>query len=578
MLKTGQVSDLVPASKLLAFYALRNPGNLIHARKVFDGFKSPNAFMWNAMIKAYANSAEPEEALKFYCRMVSRSAPQNNYTFPSVLKACSALSALEETKQIHARIVKMGFGSEIYALNSLLHVYAAKGNIESANLIFDRIPERDIVSLNSMIHGYVRLGEMSKAEEFFRNTPEKKSIISWTTMISGYVNAGLEKEALSLFHEMQMDGFEPDNVALTSSLAACSRLGALEQGNWICSYIEKNGIHVDSRLGCALIDMYVKCGDIESALKIFRDTKRKEVSTWTAMIEGFAIHGRGREALEWFEKMQDSGIKPNSITFTAILTACSHAGLIDEGKLLFRSIKNPTIEHYGCMVDLLGRSGLLKEAKDFLDAMPLKPNETILGALLNACNIHRNLELGKQIGNMLIELDPKHDGRYIQLSKIHAAAGEWDRAVNVRNRMRDSRVLKLPGCSLISANGIIHEFFSGDRSHPQIQEINRAWESVAKRLRERGYEPVTGDLLLDLDEAEKQTAIQQHSEKFAITFGLIKSNSGEPVRVFNNLRVCQDCHNAAKLISDIYERDIILRDRVRFHVFKEGKCSCGDYW
>ncbi|KAL4645138.1 hypothetical protein ACB092_02G214600 [Castanea dentata] len=532
--KTGLIIDPIPVSRLLTFTTSLDFGNLIYARKVFDRISRRNTFMWNTMIRGYSNSNQPKEALFLYHQMLCHSAPHNAYTFPFLLKACSRMSALEETQQIHAHIIKTGFGLDIYATNSLLHVYAISGSIKSAHLLFDRLPHQDI-------------------------------------------------EALKLFHEMQVASIKPDNVALVSSLSACAHLGSLDEGRWIHTYIDKNGIEIDPILGCVLIDMYVKCGDMDEALKVFRKLEKQSISAWTAIINGFAIHGQGQEALDWFMKMQKAGIKPNSITFTAILTACSHAGLVDEGKLLFKTMMtdyklNPTIEHYGCMVDLLGRAGLLLEAKELIENMPLNPNPAIWGALLNACRIHGHLELGKQIGKILIEVDPAHGGRYIHLASIHAADGEWDQAVQVRSRMKNQGVSKLPGCSAISLNGIIHEFLAGDASHPQMDEIYKMWNQIAEKLQQDGYKPATGDLLLDLDEEEKERAIQQHSEKLAIAFGLIRTKPETTIRIFKNLRVCEDCHTVLKLISKIYAREIIVRDRTRFHLFKEGKCSCRDYW
>ena len=580
--KTGLIIDPIPVSRLLTFSTSLDFGNLIYARKVFDRISRRNTFMWNTMIRGYSNSNEPKEALFLYHQMLCHSTPHNAYTFPFLLKACSRMSALEETQQIHAHIIKTGFGLDIYATNSLLHVYAISGSIKSAHLLFDRLPHQDIVSWNSMIDGYTKSGDIDTAYKFFKDMPVK-NVISWTAMISGFVGANLNKEALKLFHEMQVASIKPDNVALVSSLSACAHLGSLDEGRWIHTYIDKNGIKIDPILGCVLIDMYVKCGDMDEALKVFRKLEKRSISAWTAIINGFAIHGQGQEALDWFMKMQKAGIKPNSITFTAILTACSHAGLVDEGKLLFKTMMtdyklNPTIEHYGCMVDLLGRAGLLLEAKELIEKMPLNPNPAILGALLNACRIHGHLELGKQIGKILIEVDPAHGGRYIHLASIHAADGEWDQAVQVRSWMKNQGVSKLPGCSAISLNGIIHEFLAGDASHPQMDEIYKMWNQIAEKLQQDGYKPATGDLLLDLDDEEKERAIQQHSEKLAIAFGLIRTKPETTIRIFKNLRVCEDCHTVLKLISKIYAREIIVRDRTRFHLFKEGKCSCRDYW
>lgn len=580
--KTGLIVDPLPMSRLLASSTSPDFGNLTYARKVFDRISRPNTFMWNAMIRGYSNSNEPEVALLLYHQMLFHSVPHNAYTFPFLLKACSSLSALEETKQIHAHIIKTGFGLDIYAMNSLLHVYAISGSIKSAHLLFDRLPQRDIVSWNSMIDGYTKCGDIETACEFFKDMPVK-NVISWTAMMSGFVGAGLNKEALNLFHQMQIAGVKPDNVALASSLSACAHLGALDQGRRIHAYMDENGIEIDPILGCVLIDMYTKCGDMEEALEVFVKLEKKGIYAWTVIINGFAMHGRGQEAIDWFVQMQQAGIKPNLITFTALLTACSHAGLVDDGKCMFKSMTkvytlNPTIEHYGCMVDLLGRAGLLMEAKELIEKMPFKPNAAIWGALLNACWIHGHLELGKRIGKILIEIDPAHSGRYIHLARVHAAAGEWEQAFEVRSQMKHRGVSKLPGCSAICLNGIVHEFSAGDGSHPQVEEIYQMWNRIAEKLREEGYKPTTGDLLLDLEDEEKERAIQYHSEKLAVAFGLIKTKPETTIRIFKNLRVCEDCHTVTKLISKIYVRDIVVRDRIRFHHFKGGKCSCGDYW
>ncbi|KAK7252920.1 hypothetical protein RIF29_37214 [Crotalaria pallida] len=476
ILKKGTNSHQIIVSKLLASYASIELGNLAYARMVFDRISSPNTVTWNTMIRAYSNSNEPEVALLFYHQMLHHSVPHNSYTFPFLLKACSALSAFEETQQIHAHIIKRGYGSEVYATNSLLHVYASSGCIVSANVLFDRLPMKDVVSWNTMIDGYIKFGNIDKASQMFQAMPVK-NVISWTTMIVGFVRSDMHKEALSLLQQMLVAGIKPDSITLSCSLSACASLGALEQGKWIHTYIDKKRIRMDSVLGCVLIDMYVKCGEMEKAIQVFSKLEKKCVCAWTAIIGGFAIHGKGREALDWFFEMQKARIKPTPITFTAILTACSHAGLTGEGKSLFESMStvykiNPSMEHYGCMVDLLGRAGLLNEAKEFIESMPLKPNAAIWGSLLSACYLHKHLELGREIGRLLIELDPDHDGRYIHLASIHAAAGEWNQAVQVRSQIKHRGLPKLPGCSSITINGVVHEFFAGTRSKPHIQEIH----------------------------------------------------------------------------------------------------------
>ncbi|TKY70400.1 Pentatricopeptide repeat-containing protein [Spatholobus suberectus] len=475
LLKKGTIRHQITVSRLLASYARIELGNLVHTRMVFDRISSPNTVMWNTMIRAYSNSNDPEAALLLYHQMLHHSTPHNSYTFPFLLKACSALPAFEETQQIHTHIIKRGFGSEVYATNSLLRVYAISGNIQSAHVLFNQLPSLDIVSWNTMIDGYIKFGNLDMAYKIFQAMPVK-NVISWTTMIVGFVRAGMHKEALSLLQQMLVAGIKPDSITLSCSLSACAGLGALEQGEWIHTFIETNEIKVDPVLGCVLIDMYVKCGEMQKAILVFRKLKKKCVCAWTAIIGGFAIHGKGREALDWFTQMQKAGIKPNSITFTAILTACSHAGLTEEGKSLFQSMTSvynikPSMEHYGCMVDLMGRAGLLKEAREFIESMPVKPNAAIWGALLNACQLHKHFELGKEIGKILIELDPDHSGRYIHLASIYAAAGEWNQAVRVRSQIKHRGLLNLPGCSSITLNGVVHEFFAGAGSHPHVQGI-----------------------------------------------------------------------------------------------------------
>ncbi|KAL9815636.1 Pentatricopeptide repeat-containing protein [Arabidopsis thaliana] len=584
MLKTGLMQDSYVITKFLSFCISSTSSDFLpYAQIVFDGCDRPDTFLWNLMIRGFSCSDEPERSLLLYQRMLCSSAPHNAYTFPSLLKACSNLSAFEETTQIHAQITKLGYENDVYAVNSLINSYAVTGNFKLAHLLFDRIPEPDDVSWNSVIKGYVKAGKMDIALTLFRKMAEKNAI-SWTTMISGYVQADMNKEALQLFHEMQNSDVEPDNVSLANALSACAQLGALEQGKWIHSYLNKTRIRMDSVLGCVLIDMYAKCGEMEEALEVFKNIKKKSVQAWTALISGYAYHGHGREAISKFMEMQKMGIKPNVITFTAVLTACSYTGLVEEGKLIFYSMERdynlkPTIEHYGCIVDLLGRAGLLDEAKRFIQEMPLKPNAVIWGALLKACRIHKNIELGEEIGEILIAIDPYHGGRYVHKANIHAMGKKWDKAAETRRLMKEQGVAKVPGCSTISLEGTTHEFLAGDRSHPEIEKIQSKWRIMRRKLEENGYVPELEDILLDLvDDDEREAIVHQHSEKLAITYGLIKSKPGTVIRIMKNLRVCKDCHKVTKLISKIYKRDIVMRDRTRFHHFRDGKCSCGDYW
>ncbi|CAN1219438.1 Pentatricopeptide repeat-containing protein At5g66520 [Linum perenne] len=355
---------------------------------------------------------------------------------------------------------------------------------------------------------------------------------------------------------MQREGVELSKFALTSVLAACAHLGALDHGRWIHAYVKKkrkSSLVMDPTMATALLDMYAKCGRLDMAWEVFESLKEKEVFTWNAMIGGMAMHGRAEDAVE--------------ITFVGVLNACAHSGDVDRG-----------VEHYGCLVHGLARAGRLEEAEELVDSMPMEPNAAVWGALLGGCRIHGNMEIGERAGKILLEMDPDNSGRYALLSNIYAKAERWDDVVNVRKLMKERGVKTIAGSSMIDLGGCVHEFKMGEGSHPQMKDIYSMLKAMIERLTIEGYVPDTSQVLFDIEEEEKETALQYHSEKLAIAFGFINTKPGTTIRVVKNLRVCDDCHSAIKLISRVYGRDIILRDRVRYHHFRNGACSCKDFW
>jgi pentatricopeptide repeat protein len=403
-------------------------------------------------------------------------------------------------------------------------------------------------------------------------------------MVNGYVQAGDGREALGLFARMQADGVRPDDTVLVGVLAACAQLGVLEQGKWVHGYLKANNIRITVFLGTALVDMYAKCGEMQLAMEVFKVMKEKNVLAWTTMIKGLAMHGRGSEALELFSQMERLGVKPDDIAFIGALCACTHTGLVDKGRELFDSMVRkygikPKIEHYGCMVDLLARNGLLNEAREMVEKMPMKPDALIWGALMAGCRFHKNVELAEYVVKHWIELEPDKSGAYVLLGNIYAASGRHASAREIRHLMREKGVDKTPGCSTVEIKGVIHQFIVGDLSHPFIEEILSKWDEIDSRIRlEEGYVPDKKEVLLDIEEEEKENALSRHSEKMAIAFALINTSDDMPIRIVKNLRVCHDCHHVTKLISKVYGREIIVRDRTRFHLFKDGSCSCKDYW
>ncbi|XP_044464177.1 pentatricopeptide repeat-containing protein At5g66520-like isoform X2 [Mangifera indica] len=460
--------------------------------------------------------------------------------------------------------------------------YLRNGEISEGLELFDKMPNRNEVSWNSVLSGLVNFGFLDDACRVFKEMP-CRSLVSWVVMISGYAQNGQPKKALALFRGMQLLNLEPNSAILVSVLSACSQLGALNHGNWVYFYIQKKCVNVDSILNAALIDMYAKCGSINLAMQVFHLSKEKDVSSYTSAISGLAMNGRGIEAFQLFEQMKSECISPDSISYLAVLCACSHIGWVEKGFHYFHSMLDdhgiePELDHYACMVDLLGRAGLLEEAENFIASMPMKPDNVIWGTLLGACRVHGNDQMGQGIGNMLIESDQSHDGCYILLSSIYAKTMKGDNAEEVRKSMRAKNIERVPGYSLIEVDGVVHEFLAGDRSHDKTEEIYTAWEEAVKKIKNYGYKAETRGVLFDIEEEEKETVIGYHSEKLALAFGLISTEPGSVIRIVKNIRICNDCHSAMKLISKVNQRKISVRDRKRYHHFEGGSCSCMDYW
>ncbi|KAF7805045.1 pentatricopeptide repeat-containing protein [Senna tora] len=597
ILRTGHFQDHYVSGTLLKCYANPHFNNFAFAIRVFHHIPSPNVFVWNILLKGCLEYNLPHLVISSYNNMLLFNSRPNKFTYPILLKACAITGSAEEGVQFHAHVVKHGLiglvreartmldaggESDVICWNAMIDGYLKCGQVEVAREVFERMPEKNVGTWNAMISGLARCGMIESARKLFDDMTERDEI-SWSAIIDGYIKEGYFKEALEVFNDMQRENIKPRKYILSSVLTACANLGALDLGRWIHSYVERNFIQMEAVLGTALVDMYVKCGRLDMAWKVFENMPVKEVSTWNAMIGGLAIHGHAEDAIELFNKINGEKLMPNGITFVGVLNACAHAGMVDRGLTLLNSMKKvygiePGIEHFGCVVDLLGRAGLLEEAEKFIDSMPLKPNAAVWGALLNACRIHGNVELGEKVGWMLLDMEPRNSGRYALLSNIYAKAERWDDVVRVRKLMKERGIKTIPGSSMMDLGGTVHEFKMGDGTHPQMKEIYVMLERMMEKLRAEGYSPKTSQVLFDIDEEEKETALNQHSEKIAVAFGLLHTEPGTTLRIVKNLRVCEDCHSAFKLISQIYSRDIIMRDRVRYHHFRNGVCSCKDFW
>ncbi|XP_066318614.1 pentatricopeptide repeat-containing protein At2g29760, chloroplastic-like [Miscanthus floridulus] len=487
----------------------------------------------------------------------------------------------------HAQALKCGALAHPVVTNCLLKLYCALGMLPDARRVFDTSGPTalDAVPWNTMVSGYGKCGNLEAARDVFVRMPDR-GLVSWSAMIDACVRAGEFSEALRVFDQMKGNGFRPDTVVLVSVLKACAHLGALERGRWVHRFLKAEGLGGrpgNVMLETALVDMYCKCGCMNESWWVFDGVQSHDVVLWNAMIGGLAMNGHGKRALELFRRMLDKGFVPNESTFVVVLCACTHTGRVDEGKDVFRSMRDhgiePRREHYGCLADLLGRAGLLEEAEAVLLDMPMEPQASQWGALMSSCLLHNNVGVGERVGKKLIELEPDDGGRYVVLFNLYAVNGLWEDAKALRKMMEERGAKKETGLSFIEWNGLVHEFRSGDTRHPQTRLIYALLEDMEQRLQLIGYVKDTSQVLMDMDDEEdKGNTLSYHSERLALAFGILNIPHDMPIRIVKNLRVCCDCHDHAKFVSKLYQREIIVRDRHRFHLFRGGVCSCNDFW
>ncbi|KAL5723135.1 hypothetical protein ACHQM5_006564 [Ranunculus cassubicifolius] len=549
VLKAGLGFDEFVSSSLLCVYA--KCGYLKEADKFFDEVPIKSVVSWTAIISGYIKFGRFGEAVDLFRRMLEMGLMPDSFTLVRVLSACSQLGDVKNGEWIHKYIWDMGMGKNKFVATSLLDMYCKCGSMGKAQAVFDEMTEKDVVS--------------------------------WDAMICGYASNGLPKEALDLFSQMQNEKIKPDCFTIVGVLSSCARLGALDIGESAIGLIDKNELLENPIVGTALIDMYAKCGSMTRAWGIFNTMSERDLVVWNAVISGLAMNGHVNAVFALFAQMEKIGIQPDGNTFIGLLCSCTHAGLVDEGRRYFDSLHRvysliPRIEHYGCMVDLLGRAGLLNEAHILIKDMPFQANAVVWGALLGGCKIHKDTQLAEHVLKQLIELEPWNSGNYVLLSNIFSASGRWDDAAKLRLTMNEKGIQKTPASSWIEVDGVVHEFRVGDKSHPLSEKIYAKLDELSQPLKALGYMPMTDFVLFDIEDEEKEHSLGCHSEKLAICFGLITTPPGTPIRVVKNLRVCGDCHTAITLMSKITGREIVVRDNNRFHCFKEGSCSCNNYW
>ncbi|PRQ20918.1 putative tetratricopeptide-like helical domain, DYW domain-containing protein [Rosa chinensis] len=661
IIKTGSHQDLFVTTFLVNVYAKCRI--MENARKVFDKLSRRNVVSWTALMSGYVHNSRPELSIRVFLEMLEAGAYPTNYTLGIVLNASSTLYSIELGKQLHAYSIKYQIDFDTSIGNSLCSLYSKCGNLESAFKAFKKIKEKNVISWtsaisacgdngdaskglafftemlsegiepneytltsalslcctmlslgagiqihslviklgyelnlpvrNAIMYLYLKCGMVNEARKLF-NGMEAMSLITWNAMIAGHAQIidlaeddlsayQSGTEALNIFLKLNRSGVKPDLFTFSSILTVCSSMVALEQGEQVHAQSIKSGFLSDIVVATALVNMYNKCGSIEKASKVFIEMSTRTLISWTSMIAGFAQHGRTQQALQLFEDMRIAGVRPNQVTFVSVLSACSHAGMVNEALGYFESMKKdyrikPVMDHYACLIDMFVRLGRLDEAFGLVKKMDFEPNEFIWSTLVAGCRTHGNLDRGFYAAERLLKLKPKDTETYVMLLNMYISVERWKDVSRVRKMMKEEKLGKLEEWSWITIKDKVHSFKPNDKSHPQSEDVQKYVESLTDQVKSLGYKAVESLELTDEDaETTLFSSTSFHSEKLAIAFGLLNTPNAAPIRVIKNISMCRDCHNFVKFISLLTSREIIIRDSKCLHKFVNGKCSCGDF-
>ncbi|KAL8110112.1 pentatricopeptide repeat-containing protein At3g03580 [Apium graveolens] len=548
MTRKGYTCDTTASNILISMYS--KCSDMVTAREIFDRIKYPDLVSWNSLINGYFRNGCFAESVNMF-KMLKVVLGPDFVTYLTLLSMSTQLVNLSQVKQIHSDLIKVGYDSCLVVGNALVDAYAKCGSTKDSLIQFDSMKCRDIVTWNSIIAACVHFDECDIG--------------------------------FKMINQMRRDGVTPDEATMLGLLPICSVLLAKRQGKEIHACILRLGYHLHVPIGNALIEMYSKCGSLKNSVMIFEHMKTKDVVTWTSLISAYGIYGEGRKAISAFEEMKRTVISPDHIIFVSVIHACSHSGLVEEGQAYFNRMKKdyniePRFEHYASVVDLLSRSGLLAEAEEFIFSMPFKPDESIWGSLLSACRSSSDVKIAERVAERIVELNSENTGYHILVSNVYATLGKWDKVRTLRKSLKHKGLKKDPGCSWLQIHNKVYVFGAGDRHLEQYEEVNKFLELLDALLRKEGYVADLKFVLHDVDDDEKRDMLCSHSERIAIAFGLLNTKPGTPLQIMKNLRVCGDCHTFTKYISKIVQRELLVRDANRFHLFKDGVCSCKDLW
>lgn len=594
-IRSGLVDDVFVGNAVVDMYA--KCGKMEEASKVFERMRFKDVVSWNAMVTGYSQTGRFEDALSLFEKMREENVKLDVVTWTAVIAGYAQRGHGCEALDVFRQMCKCGSRPNAVTLVSLLSGCASVGALlhgkevhcYAIKFILNVNSDRDEYQMviNALIDMYAKCKSLEVARALFDSvSPRDRDVVTWTVMIGGFAQHGDANNALQLFSEMFKTGnsIKPNDFTLSCALMACARLSTMRFGRQIHAYVLRSR-YCSGVLFVAncLIDMYSKSGDVDTARTVFDSMSERNAVSWTSLMTGYGMHGRGEDALRVFDEMRKVGLVLDGVTFLVLLYACSHSGMAEHGiNFFYRMSKefgvHPGAEHYACMVDLLGRAGRLDEAMKLINDMPMKPTPVVWVALLSACRVHSNVELGEFAANRLLELQAKNDGSYTLLSNIYANAKRWKDVARIRYLMKHAGIRKRPGCSWVQGMKGIATFYVGDRTHSQSQQIYETLADLIQRIKAIGYVPQTSFALHDVDDEEKGDLLFEHSEKLALAYAILTQPPGTPIRITKNLRICGDCHSAITYISMIVEHEIILRDSSRFHHFKNGSCSCKGYW
>ncbi|KAK3007361.1 hypothetical protein RJ639_016037 [Escallonia herrerae] len=550
VVKTHYLSKAPVANALLTMYS--KCGMMEEGGILFESIGERNLVSWTVIISGFYQSKAFEKAWALFYSMKDNGIEPNEYTFAIALACCGGMKDLDNGHALHAQVIKKGMVSMVYVGTAVIGMYS-------------------------------EFGEMVDAEKQLQEMGRIASNVSWNALLAGYVFNNKAEEAMEAFLKMVKDDVVCNEFAYSTTLKACSSLPSLASGKQIHCRIIKAKLETNLYVASSLIELYAKCGNLEGAERVFNLMPKPDAVSWNSMIKAYAQYGYPMNATFLFNKMVGGGERPSSSTFLAVLSACSHSSLVQQGRQLYESMVKdyripPEETHYSCMVDLLGRSGQLEEALEFIENLPIKLTAAIWRPLLASCRYYGNLQLAEVVSKCILDLDPLDATVYVTLSNMYAEIGRHADAETQRKLMVLNNVSKEPGCSWMEMGNRTYQFFSGDKTHPELPQAYERLKQLMQKIKDTGHINNSTTPLNSETGRSTDGKILYHSEKLAVCFGLISLPAGSPIRVFKNLRVCSDCHSTMKFISKIEDRDIILRDNYRFHHFKQGSCSCGDFW